>query len=52
MVEVDRLEVMVEADYDFDLVKNVVVRVVATRFVIVQIAVVKISAGEARTVRK
>ena len=52
MVEVDSLEVVIEADYDFDLVKTVVVRLVATRIVIVRIAVVKISASEARTVRK
>ena len=55
MVEVDSLEVVVEADYD--LVKTVVVRLVATRIVIVRIvivriAVVKISADEARFVRK
>ena len=52
MVEVDSLKVVVEADYDFDLVKTVVVRLVATRIVIVRIAVVKISVGEARTVPK
>ena len=52
MVEVDSLKVVVEADYDFDLVKTVVVRLVATRIVIVRIAVVKISASVARNVRK